>query len=192
MSRSYIVDVTDRGGDRSQYFPAIEQKYGHPMTFWFGLLTDLGDAKYSDQIALLREGHGFSQVHANAVVMTHRGSGSSRRFTDTDAFFAAVGDEHAKMIRSMVSAITKTFPQLELVIAWNQPMLKTAGAYVISFSPSKHHITVGPWGRDVMSVFSDALAGLESNKKTFKVPLDWTVDARLLCRLVSYRLDELA
>jgi uncharacterized protein YdhG (YjbR/CyaY superfamily) len=59
-------------------------------------------------------------------------------------------------------------------------------------SASKNHLTIGPWGTDVISEFGDELKGFETNKKTFKVPLDWKVDARLLCRLVEYRLAELA
>ena len=42
-----------------------------------------------------------------------------------------------------------------------------------------------------MTVFANDLAGYETNKKTFKVPLDWKVDAVLLNRLVRHRLNEI-
>jgi len=60
-------------GDRSVHFPAIEKKHGAPITKWIKLLEKLGDAKYPEQIAFLREKHGFSQAHANALVMYVRG-----------------------------------------------------------------------------------------------------------------------
>jgi hypothetical protein len=56
-------------GDRSQFFPAIEKKHGLPVSHWLSELSELGEAKYPEQIAYLRENHGFSQAHANAVVM---------------------------------------------------------------------------------------------------------------------------
>jgi uncharacterized protein YdhG (YjbR/CyaY superfamily) len=62
---------------------------------------------------------------------------------------------------------------------------------VIGFSASKRHLTIGPWGREPMTVFANDLAGYETNKKTFKVPLDWKVDAVLLNRLVRHRLNEI-
>ena len=68
-------------GDRTRHFAAIERKHGLPASHWLGLLAELGEAKYPEQMALLQEGHGFSRDHANALVMYHRGSPSSRRFT---------------------------------------------------------------------------------------------------------------
>ncbi len=166
------------------------------MKFWFDLLTKNdkaknGDAKYAEQIALLREGHGFSQAHANAVVMHHRGSTTSRRHDSVDDLFASLGAEHARLAREIFAVIRKKHRNLALVVAWNQPMLKSGKDYVIGVSASKNHLTIGPWGNNVISEFRDELEGFEANKKTFKVPLDWKVDARLLCRLVDYRLAEL-
>ena len=178
-------------GDRSAHFPAIEKKFGQPMRYWFDLLTQLGDAKYAEQIALLREGHGFSQAHANAVVMQHRGSKTSRRHSTVDELLDSLGTEHALLTRKIFAAITKKYPKLELVVAWNQPMLKQGNDYIIGVSASKNHLTIGPWGNDVISVFEKDLAGLDTNKKTIKVPIDWKVNGALLCRLVKYRLDEL-
>lgn len=185
-------------GERSQHFSAIEKKHGRPMTHWFGLLTKLDDAKgagkdgakYEAQLALLQE-HGFSRAHANAVVMHHRGSTSSRRHDSVDDLLDSLPTAHAELIRRIFTAITKKHPKLELVVAWNQPMLKTGKDYVIGVSASKSHLTIGPWGDEPMTVFAADLANYETNKKTFKVPLDWKVDAALLDRIVRYRLDEI-
>ena len=59
--------MTSGSGDRSAHFPAIEKKHGKPVTFWLKELKSLGEAKYADQISFLRERHGFSQAHANAL-----------------------------------------------------------------------------------------------------------------------------
>ena len=177
-------------GERSQHFPAIEKKHGKPMSHWFGALERLGEAKYADQLALLQE-HGFSRAHANAVVMHHRGSASSRRHDSVDDLLDSMPTDHAALTRRIFTAIMKKHPNLELVVAWNQPMLKLGKEYVIGVSASKNHLTIGPWGDEPMTVFAAELADYETNKKTFKVPLDWKVDANLLNRIVRHRLDEI-
>lgn len=177
-------------GDRSQHFPAIEKKHGKPMSHWFGQLAKLGDAKYVDQLELLQQ-QGFSRAHANAVVMHHRGSTTTRRHDSVDELLESLPAEHADLIRRIFAAITKKHPGLESVVAWNQPMLRSGKDYVIGVSASKNHLTVGPWGHEPITEFAAELADYETNKKTFKVPLDWKVDAALLNRIVRYRLDEI-
>lgn len=178
-------------GDRAAYFPAIEKKHREPIQFWFDILSAMGEAKYADQIDVLRTKHGFSQSHANAVVMHHRGSTTSRRHSSIDELLDSLEPAHAELTRRILGAITKKYPKLEAVVAWNQPMLKSGSEYVIGVSASKKHLTIGPWGKDVIGVFAQELAHLETNKKTIKVPVDWVVDGELLCRLVQYRMDEL-
>lgn len=177
-------------GERSQHFPAIEKKHGKPMSHWFGQLAKLGDAKYVDQLELLQQ-QGFSRAHANAVVMHHRGSTTTRRHDSVDELLESLPAEHADLIRRIFAAITKKHPGLESVVAWNQPMLKLGKEYVIGVSASKNHLTIGPWGDEPMTVFAAELADYETNKKTFKVPLDWKVDANLLNRIVRHRLNEI-
>lgn len=183
--------MTTSSGERSAQFPAIEKKYGKPIKHWFTQLSKLGDAKYADQIALLREKYSFSQAHANAVVMHHRGSTTSRRHSSVDELIASLPTDHQKVITEIFAVILKKFPQLELVVAWNQPMLKSGKDYVMGVSASKNHITIAPWGDNVIAVFSEALSGFTVNKKTFQVTLTEKLNPKLLHQLVQYRLDEL-
>lgn len=178
-------------GDRSQQFPAIERKHGQPVQHWFDLLAEHGEAKYDEQMALLREGHGFSQAHANAVVMTHRGSTTTRRFADADAYFDALDAEKATTARAIFAAIRKRVKGLELVTAWNQPMLRTEAGYVFGLSAASKHLTLNPMSGAVMVAFADRLDGLKVNKHTFIVPPDWKVDAALLQAMVEARIAEL-
>lgn len=67
-------------GDREKFFPLIEKKYGEKMAYWFAVMKKLEGKKYPEQVAYLRENYGFSQAHANAVVMYSRGSISSKRY----------------------------------------------------------------------------------------------------------------
>lgn len=184
--------MTGTSGDRSRFFPAIEQKHGGPISIWFDRLSELGEAKYPEQIAYLRENHGFSQTHANALVMHHRGSTTSKRFSTPDAYFASVDKAGAATAKRIFSAIRKTHPEFELVIAWNQPILRIDGKYVFGLSVSKNHITINPFSANAIADLGDKLAGLDAMKKTFKVPFDWKIDERLLREVVRLRLDEIA
>jgi uncharacterized protein len=184
--------MASNDGDRSKFFPAIEKKHGGPISIWIDRLRDLGEAKYPEQIAYLRENHGFSQAHANALVMYVRGSTSSKRFNSPAEYFKTLDSFVAKKINEIFSSITKTYTDLELVMAWNQPMLKTGDQYILGISVSKNHITIGPFNTDFVEIFAKKLEKYESNKKTFKVPFDWKVDGALMRAIVKDRLAELS
>ena len=52
----------------ASYFPAIEQKYGQPITHWLDLLASLGDRKHMELVAWLKAEHQMGHGHANALV----------------------------------------------------------------------------------------------------------------------------
>ena len=58
-----------KDSSRESHFPAIEKKYGESMKYWFAVMKKVEGKKYPEQIAHLRENFGFSQTHANALVM---------------------------------------------------------------------------------------------------------------------------
>lgn len=53
------------------YFPSIEKKYGHPISYWMKRLESVRDAKHMEQVAFLKE-QGMGHGHANAVVAVFR------------------------------------------------------------------------------------------------------------------------
>lgn len=178
-------------GDRSQFFPAIEKKHGGRIAEWIERVRDLGDVKYAEQVAHLKENFGFSQTHANALVMYVRGSTSSRRFASPEAYFASIDPAAAATARAIFEAIMKALPVLELVIAWNQPILKSTQGYIIGLSAAAKHLTVNPFSKDVIVSFAEQLQPLDVAKHTFKVPIGWKVDAPLMRRIAKARLAEL-
>ncbi|HSL74390.1 MAG TPA: DUF4287 domain-containing protein [Ilumatobacteraceae bacterium] len=180
-------------GDRAQHFPAIERKHGKPIAFWLDRLADLDDDTYPAQMAHLRETHGFSRTHANAVVMYQRGSTSSRRFADADDWFAATNEPHARTARRIFDTITAEFPELELVMAWNHPMLRHPdGQYIFGLSASTNHLTLNPWSTAVLDRFADRIDPKALRKHTYTVPLDGEIDGALIVDMVAARLAELA
>ena len=59
---------------------------------------------------------------------------------------ADVGEKNLKKLnevkKSLLKNIEKKFPDLELVIAWNQPMLKSGDGYVIGVMLTKGHMSI--------------------------------------------------
>ena len=80
---------------------------------------------------------------------------------------------------------------MELVIAWNQPMLKLGDDYIFGLSVLKNHILMAPWSKDVLDQFQDRLEDYKVNKKTIQIPVDWKVNAKLLQDMARARVKEL-
>jgi uncharacterized protein YdhG (YjbR/CyaY superfamily) len=175
--------------DRASHFPAIEKRYGKPMSYWFTQMKKVKGEKYADQMAFLQEKHGFSRAHANALVLYLKGSTSSRRYDTFDDYLATLDEPKAKTIRAIFATLTAKFKKAEIVIAWNQPMLKQDGRYLFGASAQKAHILIAPFNADIIDELRPRLDGYEVNKKTIRVPVDWTVDKKLLTDMVSAQFD---
>ena len=177
--------------DRKSHFPSIEKKHGMPMSHWFAQMEKVAGKKYPEQIAFLRENHGFSQAHANALVMYTRGSKSSKRFNTLEQYLEPFDAVKKKTVKSIFKAIKAKYPKMELVIAWNQPMLKLGDDYIFGVTVLKNHILMAPWSKDVIAQFADRLEDYKVNKKTIQVPVDWKVNAKLLQDMARARVKEL-
>jgi uncharacterized protein YdhG (YjbR/CyaY superfamily) len=175
---------------REAYFPAIEKKYGEKMKYWFAVMAKLEGRKYPEQIAHLRENFGFSQAHANALVMYSRGSTSAQRFDKPADYYKSISTEQAKTVRTIMKTIQSKYPKLELVIAWNQPMLRDGTKYVVGISATKGYLLMAPWSTDVIEKMLPKLDEYKVNKKTIQIPSDWEVDTKLLLQMVKARLAE--
>jgi len=176
---------------REAHFPAIEKRYGEKMAYWFKVMAKLEGKKYPEQIAHLRENYGFSQAHANALVMYSRGSESSKRFSTPTEFYKTVTPQQAKTMKAIFKAITTKYPQLELVIAWNKPMVKLGNDYIFGASASTKHVLIAPWDQDVLHQFAPKFKEGNALKKTIQLPIDWEVDAKLIQAVIKASLANL-
>jgi len=176
---------------REAHFPAIEKKYGETMAYWFKVMAKLEGKKYPEQIAHLRENYGFSQAHANALVMFSRGSESSRRFNTHADFYKSVTPEQAKTMKAIFKAITTKFPPLELVIAYNQPMVILDKHFIFVASASTKHVLIAPWDAQVLKEFAPKFKEGNALKKTIQLPNDWDVDVKLIQAVIKASLANL-
>tara|TARA_E500000178_G_scaffold311556_1_gene327590 strand:- start:491 stop:1042 length:552 start_codon:yes stop_codon:yes gene_type:complete len=179
-------------GDRAGHFPSIEKKHGYPVQYWLDLLESRGSTRYAEQMELLQAGHGFSRAHANAVVMSFRGSPSQKGFASPEDYLESLGSVHRKLVTDILESVQRLFPELTLVIAWNQPILRNTTDYVFGVSVSKNHVSINPFTPHALAAMTERLAPLDVLKYTVRIPLDWQVDDALLRDMVQVRLSELS
>ncbi len=161
------------------------------MKYWFQVMKDIKDWKYPEQIAYLKEEHGFSQAHANALVMYSRGSKSSKRFSTMDEFLKNEDATKKKTVKAIFKAIQSKYPKTELVISWNQPMLKYEDKYIFGVSISTNHILLAPFDTKILEKLAPKLKDYEVLKKTVRVPVDWKVDEKLLQSMAKEAISKL-
>lgn len=179
-----------KGGSREAYFPAIEKKYGEPMKRWHAVMAALKGMKYPEQMAHLQENYGFTRVHANALVMFSRGSTTAKRYATPSDFYKGVTPEQARTIRTIFRIIRAKHPALELVIAWNQPMLRKGTSYILGASATKGYILVNPFSASVIAQLAPKLGDLRVLKRTIALPSNWRVDEKLVLAMAKLRLAE--
>ena len=177
--------MAEKNPNRDAAFPAIEKKHGQPMQVWFDVFAEYVGKPYLSQVAVFRESHGFSQAHASAVVLFCRGSTTSRRYEDLDGYLEEHFVEKQALVRKIYGVIMTAHPELEQVIAWNQPMVKFGREYIFGLSVAKNHVLIAPFNSVVLEEFLPRLTALNLNKKTIQVPLDWDVDEQLLVDMVG-------
>ena len=64
--------MDDRVKGPQSYFPSIEAKYGHPVTYWFDVLENHRDMAHMAMVQLLKDDYGLGHGHANALVAYFR------------------------------------------------------------------------------------------------------------------------
>ena len=122
--------------------------------------------------------------------MYSRGSISAKRFDTPAEYYKTIDPKQATTIRKIFKTIQSKYPKTELVIAWNQPMLKLGNDYIFGATVATKHILIAPWSTDVLEAFSERLKHLDVKKKTIGVPNDWKVEEKLILDMVKARIAE--
>lgn len=107
-----------------------------------------------------------------------------------DEFLATIpnDDNRARMLDVLVW-VGLTYPELELRIAWNQPMFTHHGTYIIGFSASSKHMAMAP-ERATMIRFEPVMCerGTDFGKMFARQPWNKPFDYELLDAFIQHQL----
>lgn len=112
------------------------------------------------------------------------------RFDNFPDFYRALSPEQHTHITSLVDWVRATYPDLEPVIAWNQPMFKKGTKYILGFMPTKNHTNLLTVTDSVVSSLKPALTSYKHGTRSIQLPFDWTIDPQLFAQVISLRLHE--
>jgi len=114
------------------------------------------------------------------------------KFNSLDEFLASIPDDaHRQKLAELIAWIPTAFPQLELRIAWNQPMFTDHGTFIIGFSAAKKHIAVAVEDF-TLDHFRDTItqAGYASTKRLFQMQWDQPWSHDLLSQLIAFNITD--
>lgn len=99
-------------------------------------------------------------------------------------------DNRARMVEVLVW-VGLTYPELELRIAWNQPMFTHHGTYIIGFSAASKHMAMAP-ERATMIRFEQVMRERGTDFGTMLAHQPWTklFDYELLDAFIQHQLAE--
>lgn len=113
------------------------------------------------------------------------------KYASLDEFYAALPEDQRTHITSLVGYVQENYPQLECVLAWNQPMFKNGKHYVIGFMPTKKHTNLLTVSDTAITTLAPELTNYKHGTRSISLPFDWTIDADLFHSVIALRAQEL-
>lgn len=108
-----------------------------------------------------------------------------------DEFLATIPNEdnRARMV-TVLDWVQHIYPELELRIAWNQPMFTHHGTFIIGFSAASKHMAMAP-ERHTMIHFENTMEqrGTNRGKMFARQPWDKPFDYDLAALLIDYQIE---
>ncbi len=111
-----------------------------------------------------------------------------------EPFLAKISQpDHQQRTKDVLSWINQTYPNLETVIKWNQPMFTDHGTFIIGFSVSKKHLALSP-ETVTIKLFAQAIeqAGYSYTDNIVRINWDQEVDYQLLKKMIDFNIADKA
>lgn len=109
--------------------------------------------------------------------------------TGVDEYILSFPVATQKKLRQVRSAIKKVAPKAEEKISYGIPAFRISGEYLIYFAAFANHLSLYPAPRNSPE-FRDELRAFKGGKGTMQMPLDESIPASLIQRIVRFRLGE--
>jgi len=112
----------------------------------------------------------------------------SRKFRTVDEYLSTFPESTRNKLQTLREVIKRAAPGAEEVISYNMPAFKQHGVLVY-YAGYKGHIGFYPTGSGI-AAFKNELSAYEGSKGAVKFPLDGTIPAALIGRIVKFRIKE--
>lgn len=113
------------------------------------------------------------------------------KFADFDEFYSSLPADQEKAIRRLVKFVSSKHKNLELVLAWNQPMFRFGKHYIIGFMPTKNHINLLTISDDAVTNFASELQSYRHGTRSISLPFDWGIDEELVAKLIEFQINRI-
>lgn len=111
-----------------------------------------------------------------------------------ESFLQTIEDaDHREKLASLFNWIQDTFPQLETIIKWNQPMFTHHGTFIFGLSKAKAHFSCTPEAEG-MKPFVRRIdeAGYTHTGNLFRIKWTQEIDYDLLLDMIQFNIDDKA
>lgn len=109
------------------------------------------------------------------------------KFANLEEFYDSLPADQEQATRRLVAFVCREYPDLELVLAWNQPMFKLGSKYLIGFMPTRKHINLLTVSDDAVNHLVEDLDGYRHGKRSISLPFNWEIDADLIAKVIEFQ-----
>lgn len=103
-----------------------------------------------------------------------------------EAFVQKASSPHREKLVELVDSISRAFPELERLIAWNIVHFRLGSDYVLGIDVLKKALWLHPFQEQVLVEFRDRLNGYHVTRKSFQIPLDQDTDFALVNDIIAW------
>lgn len=107
-------------------------------------------------------------------------------------FLDAIDNEdRATRTREVLAWVHETYPRLEPVVKWNQPMFTDHSTFIVGFSLATTHLALAPEAK-ALAHFADRLdrAGYSTTSMITRIPWDEPFPYDLLADMIDYNIKD--
>jgi uncharacterized protein YdhG (YjbR/CyaY superfamily) len=117
---------------------------------------------------------------------------ATEQFESVEDYIAAQPAASQAVLGRVRSVIRKAAPKAEETISYKIPTYKLDGERLLYFAGWKKFYSLYPATRTLLAAFASELEPFEINKSTIRFPLSAPVPAKLIERIVKFRVKEVA
>lgn len=96
--------------------------------------------------------------------------------------------DNKKKLQSLLEYISREFPELKPIIAWNQPMFTNYETFIIGFSVAKKHLAIAIETK-ALETFKEDIK-YEMSKELIKIKWDEDIDYDLIKKLIKFNIED--